>query len=47
VSGRILNSPSAASALREAVTQINWPFELHFMETPPIEGVKRLLAKMS
>ena len=47
VSGRILNSPSAARALRDAVTKINWPFELHFMETPPIEGVKRLLAKMS
>ncbi len=47
VSGRILNSTSAAGALREAAAKLNWPVELHFMDTPPIEGVKRLLAKMN
>lgn len=47
VSGRILNSSFAASALRGAVIRMNWQVELHFMDAPPIEGVKRLLAKMS
>ncbi len=47
VSGRILNSASVAGALHDAVAKMNWPVELHFMDTPPIEGVKRLLARMT
>lgn len=46
VSGRILNSAAAAFALRSLASKLNWPVELHFMDTPPIEGVRRLLAKM-
>jgi len=47
VSGRILNSVPAAFALRSLASKLNWPVELHFMDKPPIEGVRRLLAKMS
>lgn len=47
VSGRILNNASAAGVLRAAVAKLNWPVELRFMAMPPIEGVKRLLAKLS
>lgn len=47
VSGRILNSIPAAFALRSLASKLNWPVELHFMATPPIEGVRRLLARMS
>lgn len=47
VSGRILNSAVTANVLRTAVDRLNWPVELHFMDTPPIEGVKRLLAKLT
>lgn len=43
VSGRILNSPPAAFALRSLAAKRKWPVELHFIETSPIEGVRRLL----
>ena len=46
VSGRILNSEPAAFALRSLASKLKWPVELHFMDTPPIEGVRRLLARM-
>jgi glucosamine kinase len=46
VSGRILNSVPAAFALRSLASKLNWPVELCFMATPPIEGVKRLLLKL-
>ena len=45
VSGRVLNSVPAAFALRSLASKLNWPVELHFLATPPIEGVKRLLSK--
>jgi N-acetylglucosamine kinase-like BadF-type ATPase len=47
VSGRILNSVPAAFALRSLASKLNWPVDLQFMNTPPIEGVRRLLARMS
>jgi glucosamine kinase len=47
VSGRILNCVPAAFALRSLASKLNWPVELHFMDTPPIEGVRRLLARMN
>lgn len=43
VSGRILNSPPAAFALRSLAGKLNWPVELRFIDTAPIEGVRRLL----
>lgn len=43
ISGRILNSAPATFALRSLVTKLNWPVELRFIETSPIEGVRRLL----
>jgi glucosamine kinase len=43
ISGRILNSAPATFALRSLATKLNWPVELRFMETSPIEGVRRLL----
>ena len=46
VSGRVLNSVPAAFALRSLASKLNWPVELHFLATPPIEGVKRLLSKL-
>jgi N-acetylglucosamine kinase-like BadF-type ATPase len=46
VSGRILNSVPAVFALRSLASKLRWPVELHFIDTPPIEGVRRLLAKM-
>jgi glucosamine kinase len=45
VSGRILNSPPAVFALRSLAAKLNWPVELRFIETTPIEGVRRLLLK--
>jgi N-acetylglucosamine kinase-like BadF-type ATPase len=45
VSGRILNSPPAATALRSLASQLNWPVELRFLDTAPIEGVRRLLQR--
>jgi N-acetylglucosamine kinase-like BadF-type ATPase len=43
VSGKILNSVSGAFALRSLANKLNWPVELNFITTPPIEGVRRLL----
>lgn len=43
VSGRILNSPPAVFALRSLAGKLNWPVELRFIATAPIEGVRRLL----
>jgi len=43
ISGRILNSPPAAYALRALAAQLQWPVELRFITTAPIEGVRRLL----
>ena len=47
VSGRILNSVPAAIALRSLVGKLNWPVDIRFMDSPPIEGVRRLLARMT
>jgi len=47
VSGRILNSAPAAFALRSLASKLKWPVELAFITTPPSEGVRRLLARMS
>jgi hypothetical protein len=41
-----LNSEPAAFALRSLASKLKWPVELHFLDTPPIEGVRRLLARM-
>ena len=43
VSGRILNSVPGVYALRSLANKLNWPVELNFITTPPIEGVRRLL----
>ena len=43
ISGRILNSAPAGFALRSLASKLNWPVELAFLETAPIEGVRRLL----
>jgi glucosamine kinase len=45
VSGRILNSPPAVFALRSLAGKLNWPVELRFIDTAPIEGVRRLLLR--
>lgn len=45
VSGRILNSDLAVATLRSLAGERHWPVELHFLNTPPIEGVRRLLLK--
>ncbi len=46
VSGRILNSAPAAAAIRAAAARLKWAVKLEFMDVPPIEGVRQLLAKM-
>jgi glucosamine kinase len=46
VSGRILNSVPAVFALRSLASKLRWPVELHFIATPPSEGVRRLLVKL-
>ena len=43
VSGRVLNSPASAFALRSLASKLSWPVELRFVDTAPIEGVRRLL----
>ena len=43
VSGRILNSAPASFALRSLASKLNWPVELQFITTAPIEGVRRML----
>ncbi len=45
VSGKILNSPPAVFALRSLAGKLNWPVELRFIDTAPIEGVRRLLLR--
>ena len=45
VSGAILNSPPASYALMALAETHAWPVEYRFISEPPIEGVRRLLAK--
>lgn len=45
VSGALLNSEPAVQTLRSLVTTHAWPVGLCFITEPPIEGVRRLLAK--
>lgn len=45
VSGAILNSEPAVFALKALAATHHWPVTLNFFTTPPIEGVRRLLAK--
>ena len=45
VSGALLNSEPAVHTLRSLVTTHPWSVELRFITDPPIEGVRRLLAK--
>ncbi|MBI2813525.1 MAG: ATPase [Opitutae bacterium] len=45
VSGAILNSPPAICALKALAETHAWPVEYRFISEPPIEGVRRLLAK--
>lgn len=44
-SGRILNSAPAIPVLSALAARFGWPVELRFIETAPIEGVRRLLLK--
>lgn len=46
ISGRILNSSPAVFALHSLTDKLNWPVELRFLDTAPIEGVRRLLARL-
>ncbi len=46
ISGRILNSAPAAAVLRSLAGKLVWPVKLSFIAQPPIEGVRRLLAKL-
>ena len=46
VSGRILASEPAAYVLRSLADKLNWPVELRFIDTAPIEGVRRLLVRV-
>jgi N-acetylglucosamine kinase-like BadF-type ATPase len=43
---RVFSKPAAKLPCGVSGRIFNWPVELHFMKTPPIEGVRRLLAKM-
>lgn len=45
VSGAILNSAPSVAALQGLAATHRWPVTLNFITTPPIEGVRRLLAK--
>jgi glucosamine kinase len=45
VSGALLNAAPAMAALRSLVTHPRWPVEFNFITAPPIEGVRRLLAR--
>ena len=45
ISGALLNSEPAVHTLRSLVTTHAWPVGLCFLTEPPIEGVRRLLAK--
>jgi glucosamine kinase len=46
VSGAILNAFPAIAALRSLATHPRWPVEFNFITASPIEGVRRLLAKL-
>jgi glucosamine kinase len=45
ISGRILNSAPAVFAMRSLAGKLNWPVELRFLDTAPIEGVRRMLMR--
>jgi glucosamine kinase len=45
LSGKILNSAAAVFALRSLAGKLHWPVELRFLDTAPIEGVRRLLLR--
>lgn len=46
ISGALLNRPPCFQALRALAATHGWPVELRPIAEPPIEGVRRLLAKM-
>lgn len=46
ISGTILNSWAGAEAVRATGETLSRPCDLRFLHTPPIEGVRRLLAKL-
>lgn len=46
VSGKILNSEPARFVLHSLASKLNWPVTLQFIDTPPIEGVRRMLSKV-
>lgn len=46
VGGAILNSPPAVYALKALAETQAWSVEYRFITEPPIEGVRRLLAKL-
>ncbi len=46
VSGALLNTALAVATLKDLVADHRWPVTLNFITTPPIEGVRRLLAKL-
>lgn len=45
ISGAILNHETSAALLRELITAHAWTVTLNFITAPPIEGVRRLLAR--
>lgn len=45
VSGALLNAPPSVATLRALVGTQSWPVALQFITEPPIEGVRRLLAR--
>jgi glucosamine kinase len=45
VSGALLNAAPSVIALTDFVAAHRWPVTLNFITTPPIEGVRRLLAR--
>lgn len=46
VSGRLLNQPPCFGAVRHLAAAQSWPVRLQPVTEPPVEGVRRLLAKM-
>lgn len=45
ISGRILNSEPGRYVMQSLASKLHWPVALQFIDTAPIEGVRRLLAK--
>ena len=43
MTGALLNSPPAATLLRELAAARGWRTEFRFVTLPPVEGVRRLL----